>query len=391
MTDVRYRIAVASGDGIGPEVTAAAKRVLEATAERFGYAFDWDEVLAGGAAIDAHGAAIRDEDVARCAEADAVLLGAVGGPRWDDPSASVRPEQALFALRKGLGLFANLRPISVEPALFDSSPLRPGRLRGVDLIIVRELTGGLYFGDRTEAKVGGADRKAVDSLPYTEAEIKRIVRLAFTLARGRRGRVTSVDKANVLATSRLWRTVATEVASEFRGVVLEHRLVDSCAMELISHPAAFDVIVTENLFGDILSDEASVLAGSMGMLPSASLGERRTSHGTFGMYEPVHGSAPDIAGTGLANPLGSILSAALLLRWSLGRADAAGAIERAVRATLAGGHRTADLLPPDSDKRADSTMEMTDAIVGHIAGTAHVAGTAGTGGTAGAGGAGGTP
>ncbi len=368
MTDPHYRIAVIAGDGIGPEVTAAAQRVLEATGERFGFAVEWDPIVAGGAGIDAYGTSLRDEDLDRCAAADAVLLGAVGGPKWDDPAAPARPEQALFTLRKGLGLFANLRPVSVEPALIGSSPLRPARLRGVDLLIVRELTGGLYFGKRKEAAAEGAKRAASDSLPYTEAEIRRIVRLAFQLARGRRGRVTSVDKANVLATSRLWRTVATEVATEFRDVVLEHRLVDSCAMELITHPSAFDVIVTENLFGDILSDEASVLAGSIGMLPSASLGERKTAHGIFGLYEPVHGSAPDIAGQGKANPLGAVLSAALLLRWSLGRADAAGAVERAVRSTLAAGHRTADLLGSADQGTAISTAAMTDALVAHVRG-----------------------
>ena len=297
---------------------------------------EWLPVVAGGAAIDAYGTALRDEDLAVCAAADAVLLGAVGGPRWDDPASTVRPEQALFKLRGGLGLFANLRPVAPEPALTAASPLRPELLRDVDMIIVRELTGGLYFGRREEAGARAADgeRTATDSLPYSELEIRRIVRLAFDLARSRRGKVTSVDKANVLATSRLWRAVADEVAVDYDDVTLEHRLVDSCAMQLITQPASFDVIVTENLFGDILSDEASVLAGSLGMLPSASLGERRTANGTFGMYEPVHGSAPDIAGRNVANPLGAILSAAMMLRWSLGQPGSANAVEQAVRATL---------------------------------------------------------
>jgi 3-isopropylmalate dehydrogenase len=365
-----YRVVALPGDGIGPEVTHAARRVLDAVGGRFGFSFDWATAMVGGGAIDAFGTAMRDEDLALCADADAVLLGAVGGPKWDDPKASVRPEQALFVLRKGLGLFANLRPVSVEPTLVDASPLRPARLRGVDLLIVRELTGGLYFGERTEGRTGPDGRAAVDTLPYSDEEIRRVVRLAFQLARGRRGRVTSVDKANVLATSRLWRIVAQEIAADFRDVVLEHRLVDSCAMALITHPAGFDVIVTENLFGDILSDEASVLAGSLGMLPSASLGDRRTKHGIFGLYEPVHGSAPDIAGQDRANPLGAVLSAALLLRWSLGRNDAAGAVEQAVRSTLAAGYRTSDLIGTGATAEAQTTTSMTDALVARLTGAA---------------------
>ena len=371
MTEPRFRVAVIAGDGIGPEVTSAAQRVLEAIGERFGFGFDWSALTGGGAAIDAYGTAFRDEDLSICAQSDAVLLGAVGGPRWDDPKAAVRPEQALFKLRKGLGLFANLRPITVEPALVDASPLRPSRLRGVDMLIVRELTGGLYFGERKEGEPGPNGRVAVDSLPYSEAEIRRILRLAFELARVRRGRVTSVDKANVLATSRLWRTVAEEVSLEYGDVRLEHRLIDSCAMELITHPSAFDVIVTENLFGDILSDEASVLAGSLGMLPSASLGERQMRHGRFGLYEPVHGSAPDIAGRDVANPLGAILSAAMLVHWSLGRPDVAAAIGSGIRGALADGYRTADLTDPATEPapgiRVVGTNEMTEAVLASLA------------------------
>jgi 3-isopropylmalate dehydrogenase len=309
---------------------------------------EWSEFVVGGAAIDAYGVAIRPEDVTACGAADAILLGAVGGPKWSDPNAVVRPEQALFALRGGLGLYANLRPVSVQPALTGASPLKPELLEGVDLLIVRELTGGIYFGQRTEAgpSPNGATRTAVDTLPYSEAEIERIVRLAFELARGRRGHVTSVDKANVLATSRLWRRVADEVSADYPDIRLTHQLVDSCAMLLIRRPADFDVIVTENLFGDILSDEAAVLAGSLGVLPSASLGERRTAHGQFGLYEPIHGSAPDIAGRDIANPIGTILSAAMLLRTSLGRADAGDAIEAAVTRSLGDGWRTADLAGP---------------------------------------------
>ena len=342
-----YRVATIPGDGVGPEVVGAARRVVDAAGLGFGFAIDWSEHVVGGAAIDAFGVAIRDEDLVACGEADAILLGAVGGPKWSDPAAAVRPEQALFALRGGLGLYANLRPVSVHPALVASPPLRPELLAGVDMLIVRELTGGIYFGDRTEASAEPGARTALDTLPYAEHEIARIVRLAFDLARTRRGAVTSVDKANVLATSRLWRRIADEVATTYPDVRLNHQLVDSCAMLLIRRPADFDVIVTENLFGDILSDEAAVLAGSLGMLPSASLGERRTDHGTFGLYEPIHGSAPDIAGRDIADPIGTILSAAMLLRTSLGRADAADAIELAVARALGDGWRTADLADPE--------------------------------------------
>ena len=309
------RIATIPGDGVGPEVVAAARRVLDAAAARFGFGIAWSEHVAGGNAIDRYGVAIRDEDVEACGEADAILLGACGGPKWDNPKATVRPEQALFRLRGALGLFANLRPVTVNPTIAESAaPVRPELLRGVDMLIVRELTGGLYFGDRTEASGPTGQRQASDTLPYSEPEIRRVVRLAFELARGRRKRLTSVDKANVLATSRLWRTIVEELRPEFPDVEVSHQLVDSCAMLLIKQPAWFDVLVTENLFGDILSDEAGVLAGSLGMLPSASLGERKTAHGTFGLYEPIHGSAPDIAGQDKANPIGTILSAAMLLR-----------------------------------------------------------------------------
>ena len=365
------RVAVVAGDGIGPEVTAAAQRVLEAAGRRFAFEIEWHAVVAGGAGIEAYGTALRDEDLRRCSEMDAILLGAVGGPRWDDPAAAVRPEQALLALRQGLGLFANLRPVVAEPLLEDSSPLRPERIRGVDLLIVRELTGGLYYGDRAEGHRTPAGRVAHDTLPYQEGEIRRVVRLAFELARERRGLVTSVDKANVLATSRLWRTVALEVGAEEPDITLHHLLVDRCAMELVTRPATFDVIVTENLFGDILSDEASVLAGSLGMLASASLGERRTAWGTFGLYEPVHGSAPDIAGSDRANPIGAILCGALLLRWSLGQPEAAAAIESAVGAALRSGHRTADLIAAETHP-ITGTHAFTDAVVQALSGAAHL-------------------
>jgi 3-isopropylmalate dehydrogenase len=328
----------------------------------------WSELLAGGAAIDAHGTAMRDEDVAAAGEADAILLGAVGGPKWDDPKATVRPEQSLFALRGGLGLFANLRPVSVHPALVASSPLRADLLEGVDLLIVRELTGGLYFGGRTEAIGEVGKRIASDTLPYSEQEIRRVVKVAFDLAQGRRHRLTSVDKANVLATSRLWRTVVEDLRADYPDVDVSHQLVDSCAMQLVKKPASFDVLVTENLFGDILSDEASVLAGSLGMLPSASLGERKTAHGTFGMYEPIHGSAPHMAGQDRANPIGTILSAAMLARWSLGREDVAAAIEGAVGRALDDGIRTYDLVSAAGDGGSPvGTRAMTEAIIGRIA------------------------
>ncbi|MFL5652162.1 MAG: 3-isopropylmalate dehydrogenase [Chloroflexota bacterium] len=338
-----YRLATIAGDGVGPEVVGAARRVLNAAGARFGFSVDWSDFLVGGAAIDAFGVAIRPEDVAACGEADAILLGAVGGPKWSDPAAAVRPEQALFALRGGLGLYANLRPVTVHPALAGASPVRPELLAGVDMLIVRELTGGIYFGERSESSGEAGARAALDTMPYAEHEIARIVRLAFELARTRRSGLTQVDKANVLATSRLWRRVTDEIAADFPDVRLNHQLVDSCAMLLVRRPADFDVIVTENLFGDILSDEAAVLAGSLGVLPSASLGERRTEHGTFGLYEPIHGSAPDIAGQDIANPTGTILSAAMLLRTSLGRGDAADAVEAAVSAAIDAGWRTPDL------------------------------------------------
>jgi len=370
-----YRVATIPGDGVGPEVVEAARRVVDAAGRRFDFTIDWSEVLAGGIAIDTYGVAIRPEDVEACDAADAILLGAVGGPKWSDPSSKVRPEQALFALRGGLGLYANLRPVTMHPALVAASPVRAELLAGVDMIIVRELTGGVYFGSRDEPSGAPGERSALDTMPYHEREISRIVRLAFELARGRRGRVTSVDKANVLATSRLWRTIADEVARDYPDVTLQHQLVDSCAMLLVRRPADFDVIVTENLFGDILSDEAAVLAGSLGMLPSASLGERKTEYGTFGLYEPIHGSAPDIAGEDKANPIGTILSAAMLLRMSLGREDAAAAIEAAVGKTLDEGWRTGDLA--DAADPADGlvvvgTTAFATAVVGQLEAAAGV-------------------
>ena len=332
------RIVLLPGDGIGPEVVAAARLVLEAVTARAGLALAFEERLVGGAAIDKSGSALPDETLAACRAADAVLLGAVGGPKWDDPSAQVRPEQGLLGLRRALGLYANVRPVRPHPALADVSPLKAERLVGVDLVFVRELTGGLYFGTPRLRERTASGERAVDTLEYTDGEIRRVVRLAFRLAQGRRRRLTSIDKANVLESSRLWRQTAQAVAAEFPSVTLDHQLVDSAAMRLVSEPARYDVIVTENLFGDILTDEAAVLAGSLGLLPSASLGD-----GRVGLYEPIHGSAPDIAGRGLANPIGTIASAALLLRHSLDAPALAEQIERAVDRTLTDGLRSADL------------------------------------------------
>ncbi len=335
---MKAKIVLLPGDGIGPEVVAEAVRVLEAVAQRFGHQLSFTERLMGGCSIDRFGAALTDEVLADCRAADAVLLGAVGGPKWDDPSARVRPEQGLLALRKGLRVYANLRPVRVHPSLVNASPLKPERLAGVDILVIRELTGGLYFGQpKGRERVDGHER-AVDTLEYHDYEIRRVVELAFRLAENRRRKVTSADKANVLESSRLWRQVATAVAGEHPAVALEHMLVDTASMRLIASPASFDVLVTENMFGDILTDEASVLAGSMGLLPSASLGDDGP-----GLYEPIHGSAPDIAGKGVANPLGTILSAALLLRHSLRLEREASAVEAAVDAVLADGARTPDL------------------------------------------------
>jgi 3-isopropylmalate dehydrogenase len=349
---MKANIVLLPGDGIGPEVTAAAVRVLDQVGQHFGHRFQYREHLIGGCAIDSLGTALSDEALMDCQAADAVLLGAVGGPKWDDPQAIVRPEQGLLALRKGLGVFANLRPVKVYPELLDASPLRPEKLAGVDLVVVRELTGGLYFGKPKGRMLLDGQRRAVDTLEYQEFEVRRIVKMAFELARARCGKVTSVDKANVLESSRLWRQVTTEVHSEYLDVELEHMLVDTAAMRLITNPGGFDVLVTENMFGDILTDEAAVLSGSMGVLPSASLG----SDGP-GLYEPIHGSAPDIAGKGIANPIGAVLSAAFLLRYSLGLKAEARRVEQAVEATIAARCWTPDL------GGSATTDEVTNAII----------------------------
>jgi 3-isopropylmalate dehydrogenase len=332
------------GDGIGPEVVEQAKAVLEACGRRFHFQPTFSEAIVGGAAIDAFHTALPDGALHLAQSSDAVLLGAVGGPKWDDPRAAVRPEQGLLGLRQGLGLFANLRPVRVFPELLDAASLKPEILRGVDLVVVRELTGGIYFGKPSERRVGSDGREALDTMIYNEIEIRRLLRAAFELARQRRKKLSSVDKANILSSSRLWREVAHEVKADYPDVVYEDVLVDAMAMYLLRRPRDFDVIATENMFGDILTDEASMLAGSMGLLPSASLGESLNSLGhPRGLYEPIHGSAPDIAGHNLANPLATILSTAMMLRYSLGQAAAADAIESAVGTILAEGHRTADI------------------------------------------------
>jgi len=349
---MRAHIVTLPGDGVGPEVTAAAVAVLKAVAARYEHVLTFDEQLIGGAAIDATGEPLPAASLVACKQADAVLLGAVGGPKWSDPNAKLRPEQGLLGLRAALGVYANLRPVRVHPKLAALSPLKNEKLHNVDLLFVRELTGGAYFGAKTRT----ADT-ATDECRYSVAEIERATHRAFAFARARRKHVTHVDKANVLETSRLWRSTVTRVAAEYPDVKLEHQLVDSMAMLLLTRPNAYDVIVTENLFGDILTDEAAALAGSLGLLPSASLGD-----GKAGLYEPIHGSAPDIAGKGLANPLGTILSAALLLRHSLGLDAEAAAIEAAVDAVIERGVLTRDL---GGDA---STAEVSAAVLGELEG-----------------------
>ncbi|MPZ14758.1 MAG: 3-isopropylmalate dehydrogenase [Chloroflexi bacterium] len=346
-----------AGDGIGPEVTGEAVRVLETVATLFNHRFEFRSEPVGGNCIDSHGVALLDESLQRARRASAVLFGAVGGPKWDDPTAPTRPEDGLLALRKGLGVFANLRPVRVFGPLAGASPLKAD-LSAVDFIVVRELTGGMYFGRPKRVWNTPRGGRAVDTCSYSEAEIERVLRYGFDLARSRRRKLASVDKANVLATGRLWRQVATRLSAEHPDVQVEHVLVDTCAMRLVVRPQEFDVVVTENTFGDILTDEAAVIGGSMGMLPSASLGS-----GRLGMYEPIHGSAPDIAGQGIANPLGTILSAALLLRYSIGADREATVVEHAVEQVLQDGLRTADIA---QGQRAIGTQAMGDAVIDAI-------------------------
>jgi 3-isopropylmalate dehydrogenase len=349
---VKASIVVLPGDGIGPEVTTQALRVLGAVAKKGGHELRFTERLMGGCSIDAHGTALTDAVLKECQASDAVLLGAVGGPKWDDPKAKVRPEQGLLALRKGLGVFANLRPVKVHDSLLDSSPVKPDRLKGVDILVIRELTGGLYFGQPKGRDRKDGHERAFDTLEYSDFEVQRVVELAFRLSKARKKKVTSVDKANVLESSRLWRQITTDVGARNSDVALDHMLVDTAAMRLVTSPATMDVVVTENMFGDILTDEASVLAGSMGMLPSASIGEKGP-----GLYEPIHGSAPDIAGKGIANPVGTILSSAMMLRHSLGLTAEAKAIEDAVDRAIAEGCRTKDL------GGALTTTQMADEVL----------------------------
>ncbi len=358
---MKFDIAVLPGDGVGPEVVAEALKVLKVVGERFGHEFKLHEGLIGGIAIDASGEALTAATLRMCRKCHAVLLGAVGGPKWDDPLNKVRPEDGLLALRKELALFANLRPVKVLPMLVNSTTLKPEVIEGVDMVVVRELTGGLYFGKPKKRWTTSTGRKAVDSMLYSEQEIERIVRVGFELARQRRKKLVSVDKANVLESSRLWRQVATEVSAKYPDVELEHMLVDSCSMRLIQKPTYFDVIVTENTFGDILTDEASMLAGSMGMLPSASLaGVPQAGVMSYGMYEPIHGSAPKRAGLNMANPIATILTAAMMLRYSMALEKEAQAVEKAVLNTLEAGYRTYDIM--EDGKTRVGTREMGDVI-----------------------------
>ncbi len=358
---MEFSLAVLPGDGIGPEVMAEGIKVLQAVGDRFGHKFDLHYGLVGGIAIDQTGEALSKETLKMCRGAQAVLLGAVGGPKWDDPTAKVRPEDGILGLRKGLGLFANLRPTKVLPMLVDSSNLKPRVVAGVDFVLVRELTGGLYFGRPKRQWQTSRGRRAIDSMAYSEQEIERIVRVGFELARSRRKKLVSVDKANVLQSSRLWRQVAMEVAASYPDVELEHMLVDSCAMRLIQSPTYFDVLVTENTFGDILTDEASMLAASMGMMPSASLaGVPQEGARVLGLYEPIHGSAPRRAGLNMANPIATILSLAMMLRYSLGLTKEANTVDTAVYEVLREGYRTYDIM--SEGKTKVGTKEMGDLI-----------------------------
>lgn len=357
---MQAKITLLPGDGIGPEIVKSTQTVLDTIADKFEHRFVYTTQLIGGIAIDETGTPLPDDTIIACRASDAVLLGAVGGPKWDDPNATVRPEQGLLGMRKALKLYANLRPVKLFRGLESASPLKAERLRGVDLLFVRELTGGIYFGQPKGRETSNGKRRGFDTMVYDEDEVRRIVKLGCELARGRTKRVTSIDKANVLAAMQVWREVASEVAADYPDIEFQHQLVDSAAMRLVTEPASFDVLVCGNMFGDILSDEGAVLTGSLGLLPSASLGE-----GTLGVYEPIHGSAPDIAGKGIANPLGTILSGAMLLRHSLALEEEAATIEKAVQKVLDQGLRTADL---GGGANALSTQAMTEAVTAAVEG-----------------------
>ncbi len=359
---MRFKVAVLPGDGVGPEVAAEGVKVLKQIGQKFGHEFDLQYGDIGGISIDNHGKALTPEVLKICKKCDAVYLGAVGGPKWDDPLAKVRPEDGLLALRKELKLFANLRPVKVFPELSDHANLKPEVIKGVDFIFVRELTGGLYFGKPKKRWETSRGRKAVDTMAYSEKEIERIVRVGFEIARTRKKKLISVDKANVLESSRLWRQVATEVAADYPDVELDHQLVDACSMRIIQQPTAMDVLVTENTFGDILTDEASMLAGSLGMLPSASLAgiPKGKESKAFGLYEPIHGSAPRRAGLNMANPIATIMSCAMMLRYSFALSKEADAVENAVNMALKEGYRTYDIMSEGMIKMG--TKEMGDCI-----------------------------
>ncbi len=362
---MNYTITVLPGDGIGPEVITEAVKVLNAVGDKFGHIFTPQSGPVGGNAIDNFGTPLPEETKKLCENTDGILFGAVGGPKWDDPQATTRPEDGILAIRKNLGLFANLRPVKIYPQLINSSPVKPEILQNVDMLIIRELTGGLYFAEPKKRWEENSERKAVDTLLYSEHEIERVVKVAFELAKSRKQHVTSVDKANVLESSRLWREVTIEVSKQYPEIELDHLLVDNASMQIIREPSRFDVIVAENTFGDILTDEASILSGSMGMLPSASLaGTPGSSKTNVNLFEPIHGSAPDIAGQGIANPLGTILSMALMLRYSLNLHEEANAVERAVEGVLSEGFRTTDIASDGGEIIA--TERMGDLIAGNV-------------------------
>jgi 3-isopropylmalate dehydrogenase len=362
---MKFDIAVLPGDGVGPEVITQALKVLQTVGEKFGHSFRLQDGLIGGAAIDTLGTALNDETLKMCKQCDAVLLGAVGGSKWDDPQAKIHPEDGLLALREGLELFANLRPVKVFPMLVNSTNLKPEVVKGVDLVVVRELTGGLYFGQPKKQWRTPEGRQAVDTMAYSEMEIERILRVGFEVAHSRRKKLTSVDKANVLQSSRLWRQIAMEISADYPDVELQHMLVDACAMRFIQRPAELDVLVTGNMFGDILTDEASMLAGSMGMLPSASLAGIPRGK-IFGMYEPIHGSAPSRAGQNLANPIATILSVAMMLRYSFALETEAQTVENAVLATFEKDYRTYDIM--SEGKTRVGTKEMGEFIAQKVKG-----------------------